>query len=65
MAVFLSKKPESGAEKSQLSEKDARLLLLLCTELISLCARLTDKIDPVSAAMITYVRDEIKIENEL
>jgi hypothetical protein len=65
MAVCLDKSSEHGAEKSQLSEKDTRVILFLCTELITLCAKLTNRIDPTAAAMMTYVRDEIKIENEL
>lgn len=65
MVGCLSKKSGADPEKSRLSEKDARLLLLLCTELITLCAKLTGSIDPAAAAMITYVKDEIKINNEL
>jgi hypothetical protein len=65
MVACLDKSSEHGAEKSHLSGKDARVILLLCTELISLCAKLTDKIDPTAASMMTYVRDEIKLENEL
>jgi hypothetical protein len=64
MAACLDKSSEHG-EKSHLSEKDARLVLLLCTKLIALCAKLTAKIDPAAAAMMTYVRDEIKLDNEL
>ena len=60
----MSKKSEADSEKPRLSEKDARLPLFLCTELITLCAKLTGNIDPVAAAMITYVRDEIKLENK-
>jgi hypothetical protein len=64
MAASLSKKLDTGAEKSKLSKKDERLLLVVCTELINLCAKLTDKIDPTAAAMLAYVRDEIKAEIE-
>jgi hypothetical protein len=65
MAACLDKNSEPGAEKSQLSAKDARVLLLLSTELLTLCARLMGKIDPTAAAMMTYVSDEIKQENKL
>jgi hypothetical protein len=64
MAASLSKKLDTGAEKSKLSKKDGRLLLVVCTELINLCAKPTDKIDPTAAAMLAYVRDEIKAEIE-
>ena len=65
MVATLSKKSETTVTKSQLSERDSRLLLLLCTELITLCAKMTNKIDPTAAAMIAYVRDEIALANLL
>ena len=55
---------EAKKSKSQLSEQDARLLLVLSTELVNLCAKLTGKIDPAAAAMLAYVRDEIVSENK-
>jgi hypothetical protein len=64
MVASLDKKSESDAEKSQLSKKDTRLLLIVCTELINLCSKLTGRIDPAAAAMLAYVRDEIRAENE-
>jgi hypothetical protein len=64
MAARLDKNPEIGVEKSQLSKQDVRLLLVMCTELVNLCAKLTGKIDPAAAAMLTYVRDDIASEGE-
>jgi hypothetical protein len=64
MAASVSKKSETLAEKSQLSKQDIRLLLITCTELVNLCAKLTGKIDPAAAAMLAYVRDDIKSENK-
>jgi hypothetical protein len=64
MAVSVSRKSETPAEKSQLSKKDIRLLLTMCTELVNLCAKLTGKIDPAAAAMLAYVRDDIQSENK-
>jgi hypothetical protein len=64
MAARLNKKPETSAEQSQLSTEDIRLLLVVCTELVNLCAKLTGKIDPAAAAMLAYVRDDIQSENE-
>jgi hypothetical protein len=64
MASRAGKKLETEIEKSQLSKQDIRLLIIVCTELVNLCARLTGKIDPAAAAMLTYVRDDIQSENE-
>jgi hypothetical protein len=61
-AVQVSKK--SDPEKSQLSKQDIRLMLVMCTELVNLCARLTGKIDPAAGAMLAYVRDDIVAENK-
>jgi hypothetical protein len=65
MAVRVNKKSESDTDKSQLSKQDLRLLLVMCTEFVNLCAKLTGKIDPAAAAMLTYVRDDIVSENDL
>ena len=64
MAADVCKKSATEAEKSQLSKRDTRLLLVMCTELVNLCAKLTEKIDPGAAAMLTYVRDDIASENK-
>jgi hypothetical protein len=65
MAARISKKPEVVTEKSQLSKQDIRLMLVMCTELVNLCAKLTGKIDPAAAAMLAYVRDDIVSESNL
>jgi hypothetical protein len=65
MAARVNKKSDSDADKSQLSQQDLRLMLVMCTELVNLCAKLTRKIDPAAAAMLTYVRDDIVAENNL
>jgi hypothetical protein len=64
MPARLDKRPEIGVKKSQLSKQDVRLLLVMCTELVNLCAKLTGKIDPAAAAMLAYVRDDIALEGE-
>ena len=64
MAASVNKKSETLAEKSQLSKQDIRLLLVICTDLVNLCAKLTGKIDPAAAAMLAYVRDDIQSENK-
>ena len=63
MALSVNKRPEVGPERSQVSKQDVRLLLVVCTELVNLCARLTGKIDPAATAMLAYVRDDIQPEN--
>jgi hypothetical protein len=65
MAARMNKKSESDTDKSQLSKQDLRLMLVMCTELVNLCAKLTGKIDPAAAAMLAYVRDDITSENNL
>ena len=64
MASQAKKKAETISEKSQLSERDIRLLLVICTELVNFCAKVTGKIDPSAAAMLAYVRDDIRSENK-
>jgi hypothetical protein len=65
MAARVNKKSDSETNKSQLSKQDLRLMLVMCTELVNLCAKLTGKIDPAAAAMLAYVRDDIASENNL
>jgi hypothetical protein len=57
-------KPETTQSESKLSESDIRCLLIVCTEFVHLCARLTGAIDPAAAAMLAYVRDDIRLENK-
>jgi hypothetical protein len=64
MAAQVNKKSGSETEKSQLSTQDVRLLVIMCTELVNLCAKLTGKIDPAAAAMLAYVRDDIVSTNK-
>ncbi len=65
MAAHEGKKSDIDPEKSQLSKQDTRLLLIMCTELVNLCAKLTGKIDPAAAAMLAYVRDDIVSESRV
>jgi hypothetical protein len=65
MAARMNKKSDSETDRSQLSKQDIRLMLVMCTELVNLCAKLTGKIDPAAAAMLAYVRDDIASENNL
>jgi hypothetical protein len=63
MAAKVNKKSGTETEQSQLSKQDVRLLVIMCTEFVNLCAKLTGKIDPAAAAMLTYVRDDIVATN--
>ena len=65
MAARVNNKSESETDKSQLSKQDLRLMLVMCTELVNLCAKVTGRIDPAAAAMLAYVRDDIASENNL
>jgi hypothetical protein len=65
MVARVNKKSESDQDKSQLSKQDLRLMLVMCTELVNLCAKLTGRIDPAAAAMLAYVRDDIASESNL
>ena len=65
MVARVNKKPVTQADKSHLSNQDVRLMLVMCTELVNLCAKLTGKIDPAAAAMLAYIRDDIASENKL
>ena len=64
MAAVVNIKSANKAENSRLSKQDVRLLLVMCTEMVNLCAKLTGRIDPAAAAMLAYVRDDIVHENK-
>jgi hypothetical protein len=65
MAARVGKKSYTKSENSQLSKQDIRLLLVMCIEIVNLCAKLTGKIDPAAAAMLAYVRDDIVATSKL
>ena len=65
MLVQVHKTSGQKSEKSKLSKQDIRLLLVMCTEFVNLCAKLMGEIDPAAAAMLTYVRDDILLESKL
>jgi hypothetical protein len=65
MRSTVSRVVETKVEKSQLSERDMRLLLFICTELVNFCTSVTGKIDPAAAAMLAYVRDGILSESKM
>ena len=64
MPVRVVKKIETPPEKSHLSERDVRMLLVVCSELVNFCASVTGQIDPAAAAMLAYVRDDIRSESK-
>lgn len=64
MPSRVQKKREADSEQSQLSERDSRLLLILCAELVNFCAKVTGQIDPAAAAMLAYIRDDIRFESK-
>jgi len=64
MPSRIEKKEKADSETSQLSERDIRVLLVLCAELVNFCAKITGKIDPAAGAMLAYVRDDIRFESK-
>ena len=62
MSSCVQKKREADLEQSQISERDSRLIL--CAELVNFCAKVTGQIDPAAAAMLAYIRDDIRFENK-
>ena len=65
MKTNVNRKEEQRLDKSHLSERDVRLLLVVCTELVNFCASVTGQIDPAAAAMLAYVRNDILSESKL
>jgi hypothetical protein len=64
MLTGRDKNAGSDSEESNLSERDTRLLLVICTELANLLAKITAVVDPAAAAMLAYVRDDIRFQNQ-
>jgi hypothetical protein len=64
MPLRVEMKREADSEASQLSEPDIRLLLILCSELVNFCAKVTGQMDPAAGAMLAYVRDDIRFESK-
>jgi hypothetical protein len=65
MSACSGKKVETLREESRLSEQDVRLLLIVCSELVRLSASVTERISPPAAAMLKYVRDDIRFESKV
>ena len=60
----LNMKSDTDTENSHLSKKDIRRMLVMCTELVNLCSKLTRMIDHAAAVILAYVRDDIVAENK-
>jgi hypothetical protein len=45
-------------EEVGLTAADACRLMAICIDLIDLCAKVTGKIDPAVASIVSYARDE-------
>jgi hypothetical protein len=65
MAAQVNKRSWPETEKSHLSKQDVRLLVIMCAELVNLCAKLTRRVDPAAAAMLAYVREDIVAESKI
>jgi hypothetical protein len=64
MSANVRKNSATETEKVQLSKVDIGVMLVMCTDLVNLCAKFTAKIDPAAAAMLAYVRDDIVAESK-
>ncbi len=57
--------PEGAAsqevEELRLSAAETRALMTICVELLDICIRVSGKIDPTAALMVTWARDEVTI----
>lgn len=53
--------PRPEIEELRLSAAETRVLMSICAELLDLCARVSGKIDPTAAMMVTWARDEVTI----
>lgn len=65
MRAKMSTKVGRPSVKSQLSNDDIYLLMVLCIKLLNLCTKLTSELNPTAAAMLTYVKDEILFESKI
>jgi hypothetical protein len=48
-------------EELRLSAAETRALMTICVELLDFCTRVSGKIDPTAALMVTWARDEVTI----
>ena len=53
--------PRPDIEELRLSAAETRVLMSICAELLDFCARVSGKIDPTAALMVTWARDEVTI----
>jgi hypothetical protein len=64
MAISIGTQREENPEKSRISDQDLRSLLIVCTEFVNLCAKLTGKIDPAATTMLANVMDVLVSGNK-
>jgi hypothetical protein len=53
-----SRPSEANWEDVSLTPAEACRLIAICIDLIDLCAKVTGKIDPALASLVSYARDE-------
>jgi hypothetical protein len=53
-----SRPSRANGEDVGLTPSDACRLIAICIDLIDLCAKVTGKIDPALASIVSYARDE-------
>jgi hypothetical protein len=64
MAISIGTQREENTEKYRISDQDLRSLLIVCTEFVNLCAKLTGKIDPAATTMLANVMDVLVSGNK-
>jgi hypothetical protein len=64
MPAMKKNKADVELVNPQLAERDVRILVVLCTELVSFCSKITQEINPAASAMLAYVRDDIRFESK-
>jgi hypothetical protein len=64
MTISIGTQREENAENSRFSDQDLQSLLIVCTDFVKLCAKLTGKIDPAATEMLTNVLDVLVSGNK-
>jgi hypothetical protein len=56
------KSPSDRTERTVLTERDARALKILCSEVLCFSSKLVGESNPTISAMLAYIRDEVALK---